>query len=297
LDPVILGALADRPIYYLARSDAFVKPWDYFLDAFNMMPIYRLRDGYSNLAKNEEVFERCAQVLNKGNGMLMFPEGSQDDVYYLRSLTKGIARIALQAQSRTRKDLKIIPVGLNYFNHFGSGRKLILNYGQPYSAKAYMAQFENDNNKAYRKFVLDLATEMKKVLVIEENTENYPIHKTIFTRKNEKLKYNQLKGFISQNASFEKDNIHGFLKPIIFLLTLPNFIPFLLLWYVNKNWLKKRVFHASTKLGIAVVILPIWFFICFIITGLSLSIESAFLILAIQMISLIIRSRLTRYIH
>ena len=39
----------------LTRSDVFGGPLQWFLDAMEMLPIYRLRNGYSNLKKNEEI--------------------------------------------------------------------------------------------------------------------------------------------------------------------------------------------------------------------------------------------------
>ena len=34
----------------------YLKQFQWFLDALKMIPIYRIRDGYNQLAKNEETF-------------------------------------------------------------------------------------------------------------------------------------------------------------------------------------------------------------------------------------------------
>ena len=166
---------------------------------------------------------------------------------------------------------------------------MILNYGKPYSVKKFDALFQEDPNKAYRKFILELSMAMKEVLVVESHSEHYTNHASVFTRANENLGFKALKSLVSTHKKFPKDKVYGFLKPIILLLELPNFIPFALINYAKKNILKKPVFHASVKLGVAVVIMPFWFLFTLVFLGLTFNLKVALIVFAIQILTLFIR--------
>ena len=297
LDAVIIGALADRPVYYLARSDAFKKPWDYFLDAFNMMPIYRLRDGYSQLNKNDQIFKTCQKILTRGDCLLMFPEGNQTLEYYLRPLTKGIARIAVKTQAQYEKDVFVLPVGINFFNHKASGRKLILNYGESFSVKEFIPSYNENKNKAYLKFIRKLSSQIKSNLVIESDGANYKKMKTVFTRKNERLDYKSLKALALKAQTFPKDTSSIFIRFLTSLLLVPNFLPFLLLHYILSNVLNDGRFDGSIKLGVGVVVLPIWWLICAVLAFALGGLKWALILMLLQLGTLICRSYLTRFVH
>ena len=58
LDAIILSTIFKRPVYSLARGDAFVKPfYKKLLLSLNMFPVYRISEGVENLENNYETFE------------------------------------------------------------------------------------------------------------------------------------------------------------------------------------------------------------------------------------------------
>ena len=65
-----------------------------------MIPVYRLRNGYSNLKKNEEIFDKCYKVLGKGKKMQMFSEGGLHTEYYLKRISRGSSRLVYNAQKK-----------------------------------------------------------------------------------------------------------------------------------------------------------------------------------------------------
>ena len=52
LDPLLVGTTAGKSIHSLTRSDVFGGPLQWFLDAMQTLPIYRMRDGYDQLKKS-----------------------------------------------------------------------------------------------------------------------------------------------------------------------------------------------------------------------------------------------------
>ena len=142
LDAIIVGALLPRNLYFLTRSDVFNSLSTYWLKKLQMIPIYRIRDGFSSIEKNQEIFEKCKEVFKFGKSVMIFPEGNHGECYHLRSLTKGTARIAFYANSKLDSDLKIIPCGLNFFSHLQPRNKLLIAYGKPISVGTFQNQFQ-----------------------------------------------------------------------------------------------------------------------------------------------------------
>ena len=58
MDALIIGGLSPKTTYSVTRSDVFKKQFEWFMDAIKMIPIYRIRDGFSQLAKNQETFRK-----------------------------------------------------------------------------------------------------------------------------------------------------------------------------------------------------------------------------------------------
>ena len=116
LDALLIAVKCGRKPYFLTRSDVFSNAlFRSLFSFFHMMPVYRLRDGRQTLTKNEEIFQRCSQLLCKGEAVVIFPEANHHLDRRVRPLSKGYTRILFQALELC-KDLEILilPVGVNY---------------------------------------------------------------------------------------------------------------------------------------------------------------------------------------
>lgn len=146
MDALIPAVFAPRPIYFLVRADVFNNRFARWLfNSFNMMPVYRQRDGFANLAKNDEVFEKCAEILRSNGTLLVFPEAGHLGVRRLRNLSKGFTRIVFGAlEEHEDLDIQIVPLGLNYSNYQDSQSRLIVNFGKPLAVSDY-AELHKEN--------------------------------------------------------------------------------------------------------------------------------------------------------
>lgn len=294
IDAIIVGALSPLPTYFLTRSDVFKPPFDWFLDALKMMPIYRIRDGYGSLSKNDQVFETCKNILDGHNAILIFPEGNHGLNYYLRPLTKGISRMALQSQVEIDSDIKIVPVGLNYFDHHHSGHKLIVKYGQPLSVSDYLDDYSEHKQKGLRKITADLAPLMKETLIIPENSDDYDKQINIFQRKNEHLSFEALKNGVNDPSLLSREKTYPFLAQIGRIFGILNFPPLVLGKFIIDKKVSQTIFYASVKMALVILIFPIWFIICFLIVWLTAGILWAIGFFTLQIVTLIIRRELVR---
>ena len=131
LDGIITNSLISRPVWSLARGDAFKSPFaKKLLSKIYMMPIYRLSEGKEYLGKNDETFERCNEIFKNDGQVLIFSEGLCTNQTELLPLKKGTARLAMQTWA-SGMEMVIVPVALNYSNYNKPGKNIIMNVGKP----------------------------------------------------------------------------------------------------------------------------------------------------------------------
>lgn len=193
-----------QPIF-LARADIFKKPLLSKIFTFlKIMPVYRIRDGFENLSLNDKIFLKTMDVIRKGNGLVILPEGNHAGFKRLRQLKKGIARIALQTEDAADGSLNIhiVPVGLNYSNYVRYRSKLLIRIGEPFPVKKYLDLYRQNKALAYNALIDELSERIKDEMIHIEDEENYDEYLTLthlFPKKN--IKENKLPN--TQNQVFK----------------------------------------------------------------------------------------------
>lgn len=149
---VFVTTLQQEPIF-LARADIFKSKFIIrLLNFIKMMPVYRIRDGYENLQKNQEVFIRCTEILSTGHSICLFPEGNHNDKRFFRPLKKGLARIAFEAENQFdfKLGLKIVPTGIDYSNYENVRGRLTVSYADPITITDLRDLYRQDPQKAMK---------------------------------------------------------------------------------------------------------------------------------------------------
>jgi len=168
-----------QPVF-LARADIFKrKTIISILNTFNIMPIFRIRDGISNVRKNDEVFEKSLRVLqNKLNPLCIFPEGNHGDKRRLRPLVKGIFRIAFMAQEEHGEEAaaKIIPIGVDYGHYQKFRTTLFLNYGKPIEIAEFYPLWKINPVDAINHLRDRLSAELEKLMIHIGTVEYYDLY-------------------------------------------------------------------------------------------------------------------------
>lgn len=172
----VLSVKKWQPIF-LARADIFEKPLvNKILTFLKIMPVYRFRDGYQNLSKNDAVFNKTMDVLKNENGLVILPEGNHGDKKQLRKpLKKGFARIAFQAEEECNGDLdiKIVPVGMDYTHYSNVGSKLHIRFGTPINVRPLLPEYRNNPAKGYNQLIELLESGLKKEMIHIEDEKYY----------------------------------------------------------------------------------------------------------------------------
>lgn len=177
MDPILLQTNGGtmRQIYSLARGDAFKKGiMSWLLKQWKLIPIYRISEGYENLAKNNETFERSYEVLERKNSLIMFPEGICVQEKRLRKLKKGAARIALGVEQRNgfNFNIPLLPVCINYQSPKETRTNVFVCYGKPINSKDYVERFKLDKATAINDLTSDLQQAMSELYLHINNKEN-----------------------------------------------------------------------------------------------------------------------------
>ena len=294
LDAIIMGCYNEKHVHFLTRSDVFVKPFIGTLESLNMMPVYRIRDGYEKLSKNEETFTRCEQLLQEGQPVLIFPEGNMADGHYLRPLTKGTSRLAFQSQSKLDKDLYIIPVGINYFHHYKARYRCIINFGKGIKVSDYQELYEKKKAKALIQLRDDLSAGMKELLLIPDK-EDYTKKRTALTKDNEKVPFKTLKTQIESGEIQQSPKYWTFLSPIAQVLSVLNPLAIGIPHYILDNIIKDKQFTASLKFTLGLFLSLIWWLLIYILATVIAGWKWGLIALITCMIGLILRSEMIKW--
>jgi len=156
-----------QPVF-LARADIFKKKMIaailYFL---KILPVYRIRDGFSSLKANDDIFLKTIDVLKNKNGLVILPEGDHAGLRRLRQLKKGICRVAFQSDEATGFNLKIkiIPVGIEYSHYTRYRQVLTIAYGKPLEVSEYHEIYKESPERALNQLRARLSDEMKSNMI------------------------------------------------------------------------------------------------------------------------------------
>lgn len=146
LDAIIIAAVFKQPIHFLARGDAFHKPWhNFLLRTLHMFPVYRLSEGKENLGLNAAAFENSRKVLSENGIVLIFIEGICVNKHELQPFKKGAARIAATCW-KEGIPLTILPLGIGYSSLHIMGKSVLVQTGELLHQKELMPFEEEAKN-------------------------------------------------------------------------------------------------------------------------------------------------------
>jgi 1-acyl-sn-glycerol-3-phosphate acyltransferase len=269
IDPLLIATSTKRSIHFLTRASAFkLKLVYWFLSTLNMIPIYRMRDGKGTLAKNEAIFNKCYELLNKKKCLLIFPEGTHNIKRWVNPLSKGFTRITFGAlEQNTDLELHLVPVGLNYTNATDFAESVSIYYGKPILANDFY------NKEQLNASTVKLKNEVhKKLTELTTNIEDIENYDSIVDRlgdvdylnpRDVNIKISNFKSHpnIYRDKSqipFKNKRPSLLWKTLKGIVAINSFIP-LLIFKAFLPKIKEIEFVSTTKFAIGLTAFPLFY--------------------------------------
>ncbi|MEQ9280891.1 MAG: 1-acyl-sn-glycerol-3-phosphate acyltransferase [Balneola sp.] len=296
MDALLVTTHFYKTTSFLTRAQAFESKFmDWFLRSLNLLPVYRVRDGISNIQKNNEIFETCIRFLSNNEAILVFAEANHDLKRRLRPFSKGFTRIAFDAEIKNdwNLDLYVQPVGVNYSDHQNSRNEVRVVFGDPIKVSDYRKEYEESERSAANSLKNQTSDNLKPLIMHVPKLDQYPLIKIALDEMEPdraKLSNNEYMNTLVQNAEelqtpelisdaervlevAEKNKLSVralsevklpiikriLLAPIYLLVWLNGIIPYQPARYIIKNKIQDKAFDVSIKFVLGLFLFPLFY--------------------------------------
>ena len=273
MDALLIATRAGRFSYFLTRASVFKKPKvKAFLKTLNMLPVYRVRDGWSSVQNNNDIFNYCRELLQKGKVVSLFPEGNHNIKRSIRPLSKGFTRIVFETL-KTYPDinLSIVPVGINYEKADAFADSVLMNIGEPIAANTF---YSDDRNADVINLKETISSKLKELTghISSEHYDdilaNLELHHADF------LNPKAVNSCITsdfQDCKFRKPKKPMFLKRFfksVMILTLIG--PYVIWKKLVQPKIKEVEFVSTFRFALAITLVPFWIVLITLLLGWSI---------------------------
>lgn len=239
LDAIIFCTLFDKPVYSLARGDAFKgKLVTKILLALKLLPVYRVSEGVENLEENYKTFDQCKEIFKQNGIVLIFSEGKCINEWHLRPLKKGTARLAISSWE-DGIPLSVLPVGINYSSFSKFGKNIKIFFGEFITARDITSN--NGHGKNIQSFNANLLQQLGPFVFEIDAADKNTLHQKFHVAQ-PPLK-----------------------KVILFIPAVLGWLFHALLYYPVKTTVKKLSFHTdhydSIMVGLLLLLYPLYLLI------------------------------------
>ncbi|MCK5824268.1 MAG: 1-acyl-sn-glycerol-3-phosphate acyltransferase [Ichthyobacteriaceae bacterium] len=167
IDPLSVLFTRDTQVVFLGRSDIYKnKLFANALYFTKMLPVFRIRDGYENLGKNQAIFNKTMDIIPSNCELGVFPEANHATSRHIRQLKKGVSRMAFQTEMFYNEKLgtKIIPIGIQYEHLYWFRSRLHVNYGEPILVNDFIEEYKENNPRGLNKLNAEISKRMKELI-------------------------------------------------------------------------------------------------------------------------------------
>lgn len=292
IDALLIGTNSGRFFYFLTRASVFKNVFvSRLLKSLNMMPVYRIRDGWNELRNNVSIFKKCTIWLHQNEAIAIFPEGNHNLNRTVRPLSKGFTRLVLDTlEAYPDLDLKLVPIGVNFVKPKSFADSTALYFGNPISAKDYKLE---DKSESVTQLKKDIHESICKLTTHIEN-DNYD--ETLQKLNNLNVDFlnpkavNQCIANNFKECTSIRKSRSTVLKPLLKVLLILNLVlPYAVWKTLIQPKIKELEFIDTFRFAVAISLVPIYLFLMLFILSLLFGLKLAL----IYFISVLFLSLLT----
>lgn len=260
MDPLFVTCNSKRENHYLVRADVFKKPLiRKVLASLNLMPIYRIRDGRNQLSNNQDVFEKCFDILKREETLIIFPQGGHSRDRNIKPLSKGFTRIVFGALEKNPSlEITVIPVGVTYQNSSSFPSKVSIHFGELINSREILSK--NEQPKAINILKNEVRHQLEKLTVHIPDDENYAATLKKLNQANvDFTNIDAVNKMIAENNFPEAvKKPFNILKPLFYIILLNSIFP-LIIWKKISQSIGEIEFVDTMKYAINVISFPVFY--------------------------------------
>lgn len=290
LDALLVAITCGRFVYFLTRAAVFKQALvSKILRSLQMLPVYRVRDGWSMISNNHAIFDTCKHLLNNNEAVVIFPEGSHNLARRVRPLSKGFTRIVFDTlEANPELPLQLVPVGLNFQDATLYPDRTAIYYGKPIDVKDFVSR---NRNEGVVKLKSTIHSELSKLTTHIEEVNYEDTIDRLNELQPDYLNPKDVNTAIANDFSNMPQYKHTFkrlqqfFKGIMILNLLP---PYLVWKFLAQPKIKELEFTATFRFAIAITLVPIYLLIITIALAVLFSLKLALIyLLSVLIISLL----------
>lgn len=163
--------IQNHAVNVLVRGDVFENKYlNKFFRFIWMLPVYRIRDGFSQLSKNDQSFKACFKSFDRKEHTLIFSEGVCIQEKTLQPIKKGTARLALDYLFKHGgEEIYVVPTSSNYTHYRKFRASMTTFFGTPIKCSEYKVLYDQNANQAYEKLTADITEIIQKNFIEEKD--------------------------------------------------------------------------------------------------------------------------------
>jgi len=287
MDALLIATQSGRFSYFLTRASVFKKPMiNALLRSLNMIPVYRVRDGWHTVTNNTAVFANCSKCLSQGEAVALFPEGNHHINRTLRPLSKGFTRIVFETLTRfPSTDLKLIPIGLNYEQADAFSDSVAVYFGAEISAKAYLESERTSEALRLKHDVWQAITQLTTHIPADTYTESLSRLQAVNADFLNPEAVNRCLNSNFKKCSFKRTQqpkiLKAFFKFFMIVLLLG---PYVIWKFLAEPKIKEVEFVATFRFGLTISLVPLWLFVVAIILAVGMGFQVALIYVSLSLL-------------
>jgi glycerol-3-phosphate O-acyltransferase / dihydroxyacetone phosphate acyltransferase len=156
VDPLLSIMFTREPVFLLANYGLFKNPIaGAILRTLFCIPVKRTKDvAEGEERNNDDAFRASETHLKAGRSLFIAPEGTSYTERHIREFKTGLARIIFEAESQSdfKLNVRILPIGLTYFDPLKFNSDVVVEVGEPFSALDWREKYAEDKRQTVENF-------------------------------------------------------------------------------------------------------------------------------------------------